>query len=257
MSKYAVTISMERWGENKVVRLLEVLDLHEAYIGREVGAGGFRHYQCAIDCAGDLERLNDTHKLGWHVERCISWADLVQYCRKTDNYRYIGNSIEEREYQRIRRKPDNIVGKRIKSHLEQQGNRKISVCVDTCGGTGKSTYGYIRTRRGEFFAVPRTAETPVRIMDYIAMKYNNEPVIWIDLPRTRKVDDDLATILEDIKDGLVTSAKYEGNMRLIRGVKVLVTTNHWVEKSTYKLLTADRWDIFTAAPKEDGKDSTR
>lgn len=256
--KYVATISMDNWGENKIIRLLRLLDLHEAYLGREVGERGFRHYQCCIDCAGDLERFNREHKLGWHVEHCISWNDSVRYCRKTDNYRYIGDSIEEREYNRIRGRPDNIVGKRIQYHVDTQNDRKISVCVDTTGGTGKSTFGYLNVRRGKYFAVPRTAETPVRIMDYIAMKYNNEPVIWIDLPRTRVVDNDLATILEDIKDGLVTSAKYEGNMRLIRGVKVLVTTNHWVKKETLKLLTRDRWDIFTALPKEDREgDSTR
>lgn len=246
--KYVATISQECIKEHQLVRLLQLLDLHEAYIGREVGARGFRHYQCAIDCAADLEKFNREHCLGWHVENCASWGNAINYCRKTDDYRYLGNSIEEREYNRIRRRTTNTVGNRIQYHIDHQNDRKISICVDTKGGTGKSTYGYLNVRRGKWFAVPRTAETPVRIMDYIAMKYNNEEVIWIDLPRNRVVDKDLAECLEDIKDGLVSSAKYEGNIKLIRGVKVLVTTNHWVEKSAYKMLTEDRWDIFTALP---------
>ena len=249
MTKYVATISREEWREHQVVRLLSLLDLHECYLGRETGKQGFRHFQCCIDCAGDLQRFVSEHSLGWHVEVCVSWLASVNYCRKTDDYRYIGDSIEEREYQRIRSRPNNIVGLRIGEHIRKQNDREISICVDTTGGTGKSTFGYLNVSRGKFFPVPRTAETPVRIMDYIALHYNNEPVIWIDLPRTRKIDDDLATVLEDIKDGLVASAKYEGNLRLIRGVKVLVTTNHWVEKSTYKTLSADRWDIFTALPK--------
>lgn len=246
--KYVATISRKDWREHQVVRLLNLLDLHECYLGRETGRQGFEHFQCAIDCAGDLPRFVREHNLGWHVEDCISWSSAVNYCRKTDNYRYVGDSIEEHEYSRIRDRKPNIVGLRIEQHIDTQNDRQISICVDTVGGTGKSTHGYLNVRRGKYFAVPRTAETPVRIMDYIALHYNNEPVIWIDLPRTRKVDNDLATILEDIKDGLVASAKYEGNLRLIRGVKVLVTTNHWVEKSTYKTLSQDRWDIFTALP---------
>lgn len=255
--KYVATISRELWREHTVVRLLQLLDLHEAYLGREVGNGGFEHYQCAIDCAGDLSRFVSCHDLGWHIEDCISWDKAVEYCRKTDDYRYIGDSIEEREYQRIRHRPTNIVGTRIDQHLRAQNDRNISICVDTLGGTGKSTHGYLNVRRGKWFAVPRTAETPVRIMDYIAMHYDNEEVIWIDLPRTRQVDKSLAECLEDIKDGLIASSKYEGRMRLIRGVKVLVTTNHWVEKSTFKTLSADRWDVFKAIPSAEESSPSR
>lgn len=246
--KYVATISSESFKEHFVVRLLQTLDLHECYLGREVGRGGYRHFQCAIDCAGDLERFTREHCLGWHVEPCISWEQAVRYCRKTGNYRYVGDSIEEREFTRISRRPKNIVGKRIDEHLRNQGDRKISICVDTVGNTGKTQNGYIHIRNGTWFTIPRSAETPTRIMDYIAMHYNNEQVIWIDLPRTRKVDNDMAECLEDIKDGIIASAKYEGHLKLIRGVKVLVTTNHWIEKNTYKLLSADRWDVFTALP---------
>lgn len=251
--KYCATINAEDYREHTVVRLLQLLDLHEAYLGREVGNGGYRHYQCAIDCAGDLRAFVDNNQLGWHIEDCVSWNDSINYCRKTDDYRYVGDSIEEREYQRIAGRPNNIVGTRIDQHLRNQNDRCISICVDTVGGTGKTTHGYIRVRRGEWFTVPRTAETPVRIMDYIAMHYKNEGVIWIDLPRSRKVDVDLAECLEDIKDGLIASAKYEGRIRLIRGVKVLVTTNHWIDKTAYKMLSADRWDVFTAIPRDGGE----
>lgn len=255
--KYVATISAEQWKESRVVKLLKLLDLHEAYLGREIGTRGFHHFQCVIDCAGDLQRFVSCHELGWHIEPCVSWLDSINYCRKTGNYRYLGDSIEEHEYTRITRKPTNIVGKRINEHLRKQNDRAISICVDTMGGTGKSTFGYLHVRGGEWFAVPRTAENPTRIMDYIAMHYRNEPVIWIDLPRSRKVDTPLAECLEDIKDGLIASSKYEGRLRLIRGVKVLVTTNHWVEKSTYRMLSADRWDVFTALPTGGGESPSR
>ena len=251
--RYVATIPRDGIKESHLVRLLQSLDLHEAYLGREVGNGGYRHYQCAIDCAGDLRGFVDNNQLGWHIEDCISWNDAINYCRKTGDYRYIGDSIEEREYQRIAGRPNNIVGTRIDEHIRKQNDRQISICVDTVGGTGKTTHGYLSVRRGEWFAIPRTAETPIRIMDYIAMHYNNEPVIWLDLPRSRSVNTPLAECLEDIKDGLIASTKYEGRLRLIRGVKVLVTTNHWVEKPTYKMLSADRWDVFTALPRDGGE----
>nr|QJQ37764.1 replication-associated protein [Cressdnaviricota sp.] len=103
--KYCATISRESIKEHQLVRLLNLLDLHEAYIGRETGNRGFQHYQCCIDCAGDLERFNREHNLGWHVETCISWECSKNYCRKTGNYRYVGDSIEEREFNRISRRP--------------------------------------------------------------------------------------------------------------------------------------------------------
>lgn len=76
------------------------------------------------------------------------------------------------------------------------------------------------------------------------MHYANEDVIWIDLPRGRKIDEDMATLLEDIKDGLIISAKYQGTKKMTRGVKVLVTTNNWIPPEAYKSLTKDRWDIL-------------
>ncbi|ANC51531.1 replication associated protein [Bovine faeces associated smacovirus 3] len=246
MGKYSVTISADLWKERDVVRLLDMVDLREYYIGREIGKGGYHHYQCAIDCGGDLERFNGQHQLGWHIEDCASWDKLVRYCRKGGDYRYIGDSIEEQSY---RSRGTTAVGHTIDTHLKKQNDRQISICVDTKGGSGKTTHGYDRSRTGEYFVVPRNAETPTRIMDYVAMNYDNEPVIWIDLPRTRKIDKGLATILEDMKDGLIYSAKYEGQVRHIKGVKVLVTTNHYIEKPAYKLLSADRWDVFTPPTK--------
>lgn len=248
--RYVATISRTDWKEHHVVRLLQLLDLHEAYLGRETGARGFEHYQCAIDCAGDLERFASEHQLGWHIEACVSWEQAVDYCRKTDDYRYVGDSIEEREYSRIRDRATNMVGRLIDEHLRHQNDRSITVCIDRRGGTGKSTHGYLNVRRGLWFAVPRTAETPVRIMDYIAMHYDNEEVIWIDLPRSREVDTSLAECLEDIKDGLIASSKYEGRLRLIRGVKVLVTTNNPIGDKAWRALSSDRWDRFYIQPAE-------
>nr|WQA30190.1 MAG: rep protein [Cressdnaviricota sp.] len=118
--KYVATISQSSIKEHQLVRLLQLLDLHEAYIGREVGTRGFKHYQCCIDCGSDLHRFNTEHNLGWHIEDCISWNDSKNYCRKTDNYRYLGDSIEEREDNGIRARPANITDKRKQNKLKKQ-----------------------------------------------------------------------------------------------------------------------------------------
>lgn len=77
------------------------------------------------------------------------------------------------------------------------------------------------------------------------MHYDNEPIIVVDIPRDEKVTKKLCKALEDIKDGNINSAKYQGTKRFIKGVKVIVFTNHWIPKEVYAALTDDRWRVYS------------
>lgn len=108
---------------------------------------------------------------------------------------------------------------------------------------GKSSLLYILGRRGEVLPIPRADTVPRRLLDYIVLHWDGEPIIWLDLPRRRKLGVEDAETLEDLKDGLVASSKYTGGTVYMRGTKIIVTTNNYIDPKVYKQLTPDRWDV--------------
>lgn len=234
---------MGHWNVDSIKSVFQNLDGHELYLGRETGKGGFRHYQFCMDCAGDLEKYANNNSLGWHIESAVDWEKSKAYCRKTGDYLYFGDSIEERYYQWIKSKGVLPIWKSFGASVVCQNDRQITVWVDTQGGASKSTWCYLVERRGKCLSVPRTEQNPTRISDYVAMHYDNEPLIVVDIPRDDKITPSLCKALEDIKDGKISSAKYQGTRRFIKGVKILVFTNHWIPKETYAALSEDRWIV--------------
>lgn len=242
--KYILTISRtETYGAIK--RVLNKLDLHHAVVQRETGNGGYEHYQLAVDCAGDLREYADRNHLGWHIENAVDWEKSVKYCRKSGNYSELGNRVETREYYKHRARKENTHQTLIRRSIENQNDRTITVWIDRKGNSGKSTLLYYMARDGQVCVIPRTEQTASRVSDYVAMCYDDEPIIWLDLPRSRSITKALCEALEDIKDGIVQSSKYQGHLRLIRGVKIVITTNNWIAPDVYKSLSEDRWDIHT------------
>lgn len=256
--QYIGTISRENFSGRTIRRILTRTDLHWAIVGREVGDGGFHHWQFAVDCASDLEDLNRKLGLGWHIEKCIDWEKSVRYCRKDGRYFLVGDAPRsERMYQRYKN------GRFILNHnqleilrsIRHQNDRCISVWIDRKGSSGKSTLGYLEEIGGRWLSVPRTEQSAVKIMDFIAMHYDGEKAICLDLPRDKSLTPALCGVLEDLKDGNVKSAKYQGTKLFIRGVKVVVFTNNWIPNKAYNSLSRDRWDIHIIG--DDNENPTR
>lgn len=241
--KYIATISKEQWNLGGIKRILSRLDAKEVYIGEERGKSGYEHYQCAFDLAGDLSEYVSRNSVGWHVEPCISWGDAIEYCRKDGRYHYYGNSIEEVEYRRIRTFGLSAYQQDIMESVQAGNDRTVTCWIDRKGSKGKSTLLYLQARNRKWLPIPRTEQTAVRIIDFVAKFYDNHEAIVLDLPRKKTVTESLCEALEDIKDGLIASAKYEGKIRFIRGVKILVFTNNEIPKKTLEALSSDRWDI--------------
>lgn len=223
--------------------MLKALDTKEAYIGDEFGTGGYHHYQCCIDCSGDLREYVDNNALGWHVEDCISWSDSVRYCRKDGHYHYFGSSREEREFRSISARPRLPIWDDFERSLQRQNDREVTIWIDKRGSSGKSTWGYIQSRSGRALSIPRTESDGHRMNDFVCMNYSNEDVIILDLPREESLSREHTKVLEDLKDGVLSTAKYQGTKCFIRGVKCIVFTNNWIDPKIYKTLTEDRWDI--------------
>lgn len=235
------TISAEKWNIDGIKQVLSNLDVKDAYIGSETGASGFRHFQFAVHCSGDLSEYADNNSLGWHIEDCISWDEAVDYCRKSGNYLYIGHNREERYYHWAKGRGLLPIWRYALFKLASQNDRCIDIWIDTEGGHGKSFTNYVLQRRGFAFCV----DGDKHLMENIAMNYDNEPIMIVDIPRAEKIDSDLVKTLENLKNGIVATGKYQGSKKYFRGVKILVFTNHYVPTEINKKLTPDRWRKFT------------
>lgn len=246
--KYVGTISAELWNEDGLKHVFRNVDGHELYAGREVGKTGYHHYQFCIDCGGDLEEYNNKNSCGWHIEPCVDWESAINYCRKTGNYLYIGDSIEEMEWNKllklVRRRGYARPWINIINSLLHQNDRQITVWIDRKGSQGKSTLSYILQRRGCAIAIPRLDLAGSRMAEFITINYKNQRVIILDLPRAQYLEPEHCNVLEDVKDGCLATGKYQGFQKFIRGAKVLVFTNQYITKETYNSLSKDRWDIW-------------
>lgn len=249
--KYIGTISRSEWTYGAIKGVLRGLDVHEYVVGREIGRNGYKHYQVAIDCAGDLLQYVVNNHCGWHVEVCKDWRKSCNYCRKGGEFYEFSDRFEFGEYIRIRKMPPNDLQYYIDKSLLDNNDRAIIFWIDHRGSRGKSTWLYLNERRGEVFSIPRDGQTAKGVIDFIAQQYEDEPVICLDLPRKAVVSESLCNILEQVKDGQISSAKYQGAKKFIKGVKVLVFTNHRIPNPVFKSLTRDRWDTWEVW--EDGR----
>lgn len=99
--KYIGTISAEQWNLGGIKHVLGGLDVKQAIIGQETGRSGYKHYQFAINCSGDLEKYNSDNHCGWHIEHAVDWHKSIRYCRKEGSVHEFGDTVEQREYRRM------------------------------------------------------------------------------------------------------------------------------------------------------------
>lgn len=118
--------------------------------------------------------------------------------------------------------------------------REIDVYLDKTGNKGKSWLAVALWERREALVVPRYSCTPERLSAFICSAWRGEKIIIIDIPRASKPTQALYETMEEIKDGLVFDPRYHGQCKDIRGVKLIVFTNHPLD---LKQLSRDRWRL--------------
>lgn len=118
--------------------------------------------------------------------------------------------------------------------LKIQDDRKIKWIQDSVGGQGKSTMAqYLENTQNAFVCKGG------KYMD-VAYEYNFQKLIVFDLSRSYEASKDVYRLIEDFKDGRVTSGKYDSRTKRQINVKVVVFANWAPDKDT---LSQDRWDI--------------
>ena len=118
--------------------------------------------------------------------------------------------------------------------LLQQDDRKVLWLVDEEGGKGKTFLAkMLVVKHGAFYV------TGGKNAD-IAHAYKGEEIVVFDLMRQQQEHNNFYSSIEQFKNGLMFSGKYESSTKIFKPCKVIVMAN-W--EPDYNTLSADRWDV--------------
>ncbi len=133
----------------------------------------------------------------------------------------------------------------IAERFEEQEDAKFGRTIiwywERDGGWGKSILAkYMVDRMGAYVLSGRASDAKYAIANYIGTHGGAPSIIIFDVPRSN-LQFVSYQVLEEIKNGLFFSGKYEGGMCRFNSPHVLVFAN---EEPDHSKLSADRWEII-------------
>lgn len=241
--KYAVNLGKteekEDWriSRRTILKLLGELDCKKWIIGEERGKNGYEHWQIRVESSSNefFERFTRNIPCA-HIEKSTSeWADT--YERKEGRFTTHADTVE---ILKVRFGKPNEFQKGIIKTVRSQSDRQVDVWYDPKGNHGKTWLTMHLWERGEALVVPRSSTTAEKLSAFVCSAYDGEPYIIIDIPRSRKITDELYEAIEELKDGLVFDHRYSGKTRNVRGAKIIIFTNTKLDQTK---LSKDRWRL--------------
>lgn len=246
---FLITAPRDKTPKKAIYTLLEALDCKKWIIGKERGKNGYEHWQIRVETSSGefFERWSKVLPHS-HIEKSThNWSDSYErkegcfwtYC-DTNDVR-IERFGDLRPWQ-----------KQALKALRTQNDRQVDVWYDHQGNHGKSWLCGHLHETGKACVVPRDWTNASEIVNFLVHNYNNEGIVVIDIPRSTTIPKGFYETIEMVKDGLLGTTKWEGKMRNIRGVKVLIFTNHFLDRTK---LSVDRWRFYEVTTVQKWHDS--
>ena len=142
-----------------------------------------------------------------------------------------------------------------KKLLEKSDTRKIKWIYEKKGNTGKSTFcnKYSTEHEDDCYYVNeigKVGDAYDGLRNW--MQTGKKPrVILIDLARTKEENISIYTFIENVKNGVITCTKYQGETKRFISPHIVIFSN-WAPAITIKVnekekdsLSRDRWEIYT------------
>lgn len=210
---------------------------------QETGSQGTPHIQGLL-CFSNPIYFSSLHKQypTIHWEKCKSLKASISYCSKQETRS--GELIHKGFKLRVPVR-DPIINARpwqrdILLMISQvPDDRKIVWIVDEQGGKGKTSLSkHICIKYDAILVGGRTQDILYGVSSYIA-EHGNIQVVMINLARDQTSVNYSA--IEQVKDGIFFSSKYESAMCLYNSPHVIIFSNRQPDRSK---LSADRWQII-------------
>lgn len=234
----------------QLTQLLAVADINKYAIQLEQGDSGTPHYQGVISYRNQitfqtLKALDS--RIHW--EPCHNLRAALGYCTKEQG-RLDGPWTHNWTYEQ----PKNYLENPFPWQQEcmdliaaGQGDRKILWIADRGGGCGKTTLAKHLCSRGDALLVTgKAADIKCAVAGWLRRKRLGICIFHF----TRTQEEFVSyQAIEEIKDGIFFSSKYESGMCIFEPPFVIVLANFDPDRSK---LTGDRWDVRTIGWGDDG-----
>lgn len=194
--------------------------------------------------AGGQGARNDLHALVNKIEAGVSDYELIKtepeivnkYMKFIKHTRHIIEEHKSQEY--MKNTFSNITLNKMQNevveHINNQNDRQITWVYDPKGNTGKTYLSkhLIAKQSAIRFTNGRTQD--------IAYAYKNNPIVVFDFARSCEERINYQ-IIEDLKNGMIFSSKYESQCKIFKPPKIVIMANF---EPKYSALSEDRWDII-------------
>lgn len=209
----------------------------------EKAESGMIHFQGVIRYPNPRECWPN---ISAHWEKCRNWRKAVKYCSKVET-RIAGpwTNIPKLKFRETIRDP--MEGLKLhnwqiwlkKILVDEPDNRKVYWLHDFIGGKGKSTFckHLVMSYPGAYMVSGANKDCLFGLSQY--MESNDLKLVLFDISRSQHNNISYQTI-EQVKNGLFYSQKYESRQCLFNPPHVVIFSNFYPDKSQ---LSEDRWEI--------------
>lgn len=234
--------------ENDIRYLVENLAESRYLFGEEVGGNtGTPHLQGVVNFKS-ARSFNSVKKLfkDNHIEICRNWKASLNYCSK-DGQTYTNIERQRTRKERLLMRYEDVEWYEWQSEIIDIVNtvpndRTINWYYEDEGNTGKSFLAkYLVLKYDAIIADGKKDNVFNQIKTWLDMHKDHEDprLIIIDLPR-HNLEYLNYGMLEQIKNGMIYSGKYEGGTCLFESPHIFVFANREPIESK---LSLDRWNI--------------
>ena len=244
-----ILLAFKRPIESKDVRCLDIPDIKHPNIVRVLTK---THWQNLIkyidkdcDVKGNTLTGNEYEWLGTVrnvIQSHRTWNDvlnddyLVPYVQKYFNWaKAVFQAKPKPSFKLTKlRKWQEQINKRLKELIEEENDRKVIWIYDPVGNSGKTKLCKHLLGSGAFLVTGgKSADN--------AYRFNYENTVLFNLTRTQE-DYTPYALIEAFKDGMLSSPKYQSEMKIWNTSQVIVMANYYPDKSK---LSDDRWEVYT------------
>lgn len=232
--RWFFTLKMECLTASQLSQELKGLGCKEFTFQGEKGKEGFEHWQGVFSLKNKeyFGTVKNWFPNSIHLEPCKDWIKARKYCEKSET-RIEGPYTEQSIFLEIITKLNTFQQKVVDDGLFDN-DRTIWWYWDEKGGIGKSSFckwAYVHLK-AEVFKNSKS--------DNIAYAVSNNPkIIIFDLSRSIEGHINYG-IIEDLKNGMVFSGKYESRTKVFNSPRIIIFANF--EPDTRKM-SMDRWNI--------------
>lgn len=238
--------TFNNYSENDVTRMRILFNrMCKKYIFQEeTGKEGTKHLQGSISLIKkarltELKKIDE--RIHWEETKNAKAADKYA-CKEETRTGQVYSFEKVKAFERTKSKFDDIRPREEILNIikEEPDNRTINWVWSEEGGVGKtSTCAYIeRNYEGVCIVNGKGADIKNQVINHL--KEAELDILIINVPRCNENHVSYAA-MEEIKDGLIYSGKYEGGFANIEHPHVIVISNF---KPEWEKLSRDRWNVI-------------